>query len=143
MTKWYEVEPTGNATTNPDPNTLTTKNPGETAGTKKLAVSSAWATQDNKAIFPLLTKDKGGEDRRVTLAFIPSAGEAVTYTVNIWFHVGNNRWIQATENTPSADLTGSSIVYVENPDYPIFVQLSNISSGTINIEVDAATAQTA
>jgi hypothetical protein len=127
------------ATSNPDPNGLTTKAPYSLADSRKnmpFTQSAAWTTQAKKALFPIGVRSGEG-DKRIYLQFVPSGGAAVTYTVTMWqYNPVSNTWAKP-KNTPSISYTGEQRDYIDNPgDDAIFLQLSSISAGTISIYFD-------
>jgi len=80
----------------------------------------------------------------VLLNFFPSAGSTTTYTVDVWrynesYHRANptaKPWLQP-EDSPRVNATGSLSIYLANPDSaPWFIQLSDISSGTVAVWYD-------
>lgn len=132
------------ATTNPDPNSLTTPNPYPTPYVHSRSVSSGWTTQaatNCKALF-----HRGGSDgnglRPLQIAFTPSGGGAVTYTVTPWyFNKLSGKWHKPDDNA-AMNLTGYAAIRLENLDQvPVFLQLSSISAGNIDIHFDNGTAE--
>ena len=131
----------GTATTNPAPNTLTTANPYPTTYVDRMTVSSNWTSQGKKALFPLKLKDGQG-DTPISVLFVPSAGAAATYTVNLWRYCRlAGTWVQPKDNA-SFNLTGSQYTYIDRPgDEPIFLQISSVSSGTVAVYFDDSVAR--
>ncbi len=126
-----------NTTNRPDPNTLGTKNPYPATFINPLKVSSAWATQGKKALFPLGILDGRGQ-MPVKLHFIPSDGAAVTYTITMWMYNRlSNTWAKPANNA-SLSYTGETIDYIIDPgNDPIYLQVSSLSSGTLSIYFDS------
>jgi hypothetical protein len=125
------------ATTNPNPNTLTTVSPFRT-GKNFIdgdGASTAWTTQNRKMIAarPGLA-NAPNQGRKVRLKFVPSVA-AATYTVTAWIF---NQGTWATPFSASSNnYTGAAEDFYDNfDDSPVFFQLSNISSGTISIYFD-------
>lgn len=127
-------------TTNPDPNTLTVKSPYPTPYIAPQVVSAAWTAQARPALFPLGKTDIAGQVP-LKLHFVPSAGATVTYTVTIWMYDRlSNTWAKPANN-PSNTYTGEAIDCIYQPgNDAIFVQISNISNGTLSIFYDASAA---
>lgn len=126
------------ATTNPDPSTLGTTNPFDADGK---TIASAWTSQAKPALFPLGVKDQSGEVP-VRLLFKPSGGSAVTYTVTVWVWSSTASAWAKPYDSGSLSFTGnqSTVVYLPGNN-PIFLQLSSISTGTLSIYYDSATAE--
>lgn len=126
----------GDATTNQAPASLSTPNPYPTPYVDIRSISAAWTSQGTKALFP---RDSHNEDGQVPLlvAYKPSAGAAVTYTVTVWvFDNLANSWFKWKANNPTSytGLQSDLIYYPQN--MPTYFQLSSISSGTIAIYFD-------
>lgn len=126
------------ATTNPDPNSLTTKDPYG-AFTNRYAPQADWTTQaatNCKALVCRGASNRGGTVP-LSLAFVPANGAAVTYTVTIWeFNKLAGVWMKPQANS-SFSLTGYQSVQFPNPgEMPYFIQLSSISAGNIGIYFD-------
>jgi len=126
-------------TTQPDPNTLTTKNPYPTTFVSPLSVSSAWSSQGKKALFPLGIENGRGE-KPIKLHFVGSSAGA-TVTVTMWcYNRLSNTWGKVALNGTML-VTDGEIRYIENPgNDPIFLQLGTPSAGTFSIYFDASTA---
>lgn len=126
-------------TTNPDPNTLTTKNPYPTTFVNPLTVSTAWASQNKKALFPLGIQYKSAE-RPLKLHFVGSTAGA-TVTVTMWcYNRLSNTWGKVAVNGTQL-VTDGEIRYIENPgNDPIFLQLGTPSAGTFSIYYDSSLA---
>lgn len=135
------------ATTNPDPNSLSTKDP--TAATIALSnspASPAWIAQVStacKAIFPrklasVYNVNDWPGDNAIRIGFVPSGGAAITYTATLWYwNETATAWFKAP-GTETANFTGSDSWAIDNPgDAPWFIQLSSISAGTISIYYDS------
>lgn len=128
--------------TNPDPNTLTTKSPyvaAATRGPQPFSVSGAWTAQAQPALLPIGIRDGSG-DKPIKVHFVPSSGAAVTYTIKIWmYNPVSNSWASPKTNG-SISYTGEVIDYILNTGYDaIFLQLTTISAGTLSIYYDAST----
>jgi hypothetical protein len=125
-----------NTSSNPDPNTLATKNPYPSPFINPMSVSSAWTTQAKKALFPL-----GIDDSAIKLHFVPSGGASIVYTVVVWvYNKLSNSWTQPAVFA-SNTYTGEKLDYLENPgNDPIFLQISSISSGTLSVYFDSSLA---
>jgi hypothetical protein len=125
----------GNATTNPNPNTLTTVSPFPTPFTAPQAVSPAWIAQGKKALFPTAMLESV-LSAPIPVSFIPSVSTA-TYTVTLWrFNRVAGVWIQPRDNA-SQTITGACYTEISDPGKdPLFLQLSAISSGTVAIYYD-------
>jgi len=133
----------GTTTTNPAPNTLTTKNPGWNGegGCSNISVSSAWAAQANKAIFPFGVKDGRGE-KPLVIHVVPGAG-VTSVDVTAWYYNKTaNTWAKFPTNTPAITVTAAGLFFIENAlELPIFLQLSNFVGGTqATIYVDSRVA---
>jgi hypothetical protein len=130
------------ATSNPDPNTLTTKNPYKTVMDNPQTFSTAWISQAKKALFPLGVLDGSGE-KPIKLHFVPSSAGA-TYTVTMYvFDTLSGTWGIPFDNG-SLNLTGDQLTYIARPgNDPIFLKLSAISAGTLSIYFDGSTAKAA
>lgn len=136
------------STTNPDPNTLSTKNP--MTNTSQVGtdingsnVASAWVTQSStycKALFPKRTKDGAGEIP-IRVHFVPSSAGA-TFTVTVWiYNPKSNSWGKPYNNN-TFNFTGDTMHTISTPGAnPIFLQLSSISAGTISIYFDDSVAK--
>lgn len=127
------------AITNPAPSTLTTSNPFPAPYVDQKTASTAWATQASTNSNALT--HRGGLDGRgvkaLGLAFNPSGGASVTYTVTIWAYFNTiNAWVNPVDYGVY-NLKGPQSILIENV-YPVpyFVQLSNISSGNVDIWYD-------
>jgi hypothetical protein len=129
------------STTNPDPNTLGTKNPYPTVFINPMTVSTAWTTQGSKALFPQGKVVSHAQASAIKLHFVPSGGAAVTYTATIWFYNRlSNSWAKPYI-AASNSYAGEVVDYIQNPgNDPIYIQLSNISTGTVSIYYDTTTA---
>lgn len=125
----------GNATTNPNPNTLTTVSPFPTPFTGPQTVSSVWTAQGKRALFPTALLESV-LSAPVPVAFIPSVSSA-TYTVSLWrFNRVAGVWVPPKDNA-SLTFTGSRYTEISDPgEDPLFLQLSAISSGTVAIYYD-------
>ncbi len=124
------------ATTNPDPNTLSTKNPYPTPYVNARRVSAAWTSQGAKALFPTQASNGAGMVA-IPVLFSPSSAGA-TFTATVWqYQKLSNTWFKHTDN-PGIDYTGETGNRVINiyTDIPIFFQLASISTGTITIYFD-------
>lgn len=126
----------GTATTNPAPSTLSPVSPYPTPYINRSTVDAAWTAQAKPALFPLNSLNGNGQVK-IPVAFVASAGAAVTYTVNIWVYCKlSATWIQPKDNASFA-VTGSVFTYIDTPgEQAIFLQLSSISSGTVAIYFD-------
>jgi hypothetical protein len=127
----------GSATTNPAPSTLSTVSPYTNSSSYRFTPLSAWTTQAKPAI---ISKGIGGKCR---LDFKPSSA-AATYTVTIWVldRVTATWFTPDPNNSPSLNCTGSVETYLADMGTdPWFIQLSNISTGTVQILYDADVAQ--
>jgi hypothetical protein len=115
--------------------------------------STAWAGLTaagtySPAMLPRNAYHKG-INTPILLNFIPSAGEAVTYTVTVWtYNDTHARRTQATHpwSTPivagTYDLTGNQLVEIANEGSLLwYVQLSDISSGTVAVYFNNGTAE--
>ena len=131
------------ASTNPDPNTLSTKNPFSSPYVDRYTASSAWKLQAATNSTAIVSRDPnaGFNYTAPTFAFIPSAGSATTYTVTFWTYIPlATTWVKLQGQNFS--LTGHCNVLLQNNAYPmqghgpVFIQLSSISSGTIDIYYD-------
>lgn len=131
------------ATTNPDPNSLGTKNPFSSPYVDRYTASSTWKTQASSNATALVSRDPnaGINYTAPTFAFVPSNGSAVTYTATFWTYVAlANTWVKLQGQ--SYALTGNANAILQNSAYPmqghapIFVQLSGISAGTVDIYYD-------
>jgi len=129
------------ATSNPDPSTLSTLSPYPTPFVDSTSVSTAWSTQAKKALFPI-GADYNQPTTPIKFHVIPSNGEAVTYTITLWFfNRVTGTWAKAA-NSGSCSYTGCVVDYIENPGRdPMYLQLSDISSGTLSIYVDGRLAR--
>ncbi len=137
------------ATSNSDPNSLSTKRPYSAAtakgGSTPFKPDAAWVTQANKALFPVGTNALDSTNT-IKLHFIPSGGAAITYTVTVWmYNAVSNTWAKPRNNAGvTSSCTGETIEYLTNPGYDaIYIQLSTISAGTISIYYDPANANAA
>ena len=136
------------ASTNPDPNTLGTVAPlASTVTSWRGNISTDWTTQNKPALFPLPLRDQSGErvqggERPIRLHFVPSAGSGTTYTVTIWFFNPQSQTWSKPYDTPSLNLTGEQVTYINLPgSNPIFIQLSSICSGTVSVYYDRGVAE--
>ncbi len=124
----------GTATTNPNPNTLTTISPFS-SGTFSRTISAAWKTQAKPALF---FQGNLSETRnyKVPIAFVPSVSTA-SYTATMWKFVRKaNVWV-VPKDYSSFSFTGAVSTYIENPDEDaVFIQLSGISSGNVAVYYD-------
>jgi hypothetical protein len=128
----------GTSTTNPDPNTLGTPNPYPTPYVNVRTVSAAWAAQtitNSGALFPVGALNGQGQVP-IPLMFVPSAVGA-TYTVTLKkYGKLAATWVQPKDYA-SFNMTGSDFTEIVDPgENPWFIQLSNISSGTVAIYFD-------
>lgn len=134
------------ATTNGDPNSLGTKRPYTASQAQtyqdNLArlVSAAWTSQAKKALFPIGTRDGGG-DVPIKCHLIPSSGAAVTWTVVVWmYNAVSDSWAKPVVGA-SQNGTGEGIFYIDGAGYDaIWIQISTISAGTATIYFDGANA---
>jgi len=123
------------ATTNPNPNALSVVSPYPTPYVNRFTVSAAWAAQAGLAMFPTNALNGSGQVP-IPLQFIPSVAGA-TYTVTLWsFNKLANAWIQPKDNA-SFTMTGSDFTEISDPGVdPLWLQISNVSSGTVAIYFD-------
>jgi hypothetical protein len=135
-----ELGSTLSASTNPDPNTLATKSPYPTPFIAPMVVGTAWSAQGRVALFPIGLENKAGP-MPIKLHFLPSAGNATTYTITVWmYNRQSNTWAKPF-NTATVSYTGEAIDYIDQPgNDPIFLQISNVSSGTLSVFYDASVA---
>jgi len=140
MSNIIELQTARNATTNPDPNTLTTPDPIGDSYSGKTA-SPGWIAQGNKAIFPKYSPP-GGPNQPITMIFDPANGAAVTYTATLWRWIDDlGEWVKAA-GVSSQNYTGTASDTIENPGTtPWFIQLSSISAGNISLYVDGDLAE--
>lgn len=93
-----------------------------------------------KAILPIGAENGAGK-LDLNLFAATSAGSAVTWTATVWFYRSsstNSGWYKNTLLTPALNFTGSSGFIVNSETYqPAYIELSSISSGTINLQADA------
>ena len=129
------------ASSNPDPTTLGTTNPYPTPFVDSTVVSGSWTSQASKALFPI-GADYNQPETAIKFHIIPSAGETTTYTVTLWFfNKVSGTWAKSASNN-SINYTGSVVDYIDNPGRdPMFLQLSNISAGTLSVYVDGRLAR--
>ncbi|MCA9790001.1 MAG: hypothetical protein R2857_14375 [Vampirovibrionales bacterium] len=130
--------------TNPDPNTLTTTAPYTLSQARSAAPflpTTAWKTQGNTALFPLGAKDGSG-DISIKLHFLPSAGAATTYTINVWmYNPVSDTWAQP-KNNGSIAYTGAAIDTISAPGHDaLFLEINTLSAGTLSIYFDPSNAQ--
>lgn len=131
-----------NATTNPDPNSLTTKSPYPKPYVNSTTISAAWSSQGAKAIFPRQAADEQGLIA-IPVLFVPSTAEA-TFTAVIWqYDKSSNTWFKHSTNSSTnyTGETGNTILNIYT-NQPIFIQLTTISAGTIDIYFDNGIAST-
>lgn len=128
------------ATSNPDPNTLTTKNPYPATYVNRRTVSAAWTTQAKKGLFPTELVNGVGAIS-IPVQFVPSLAGA-TFTATVWqYSKLSNTWFKHQSN-PAVNYTGETGNLIANLyDTPLFIQLSSISSGTISIYFDNGLAE--
>ncbi len=121
---------------NPNPTTLSTPNPYPTPFVNSTTVSTAWSTQAKKALFPL-GADYNLPDTPIKVHFVPSGGSTVSYTLTLWFFNRlTNTWAPAS-NSGSATYQGEAVDYIDNPGRdPIFLQIANLSSGSLSVYFD-------
>lgn len=124
----------GTATTNPAPNSLGTPSPA-TFANGQYTVAAGWTSQASKALFPNDIRDGSGS-KHIELEFVPSVAGA-NYTVTVWqWNRLASTWVQPANNA-SKTYTGAQSDFLEDPGQdPWFIQLSNISSGTVAIYFD-------
>lgn len=129
------------ASTNPNPNTLGTIRPFPTPYTNSTSVSSSWTSQGIKALFPV-GADYNNPMEPIKFSVTPSGGDAVTYTLTLWFYdILSGVWAKSA-NSNTVSYTGSIVDYIDNPGRdPMFIQISDLSSGTLIINVDGRLAR--
>lgn len=140
---------TRDASTNGDPNSLSTKRPYTSAQARTYSdqlaqyVSTAWTDQANPALFPIGTRNGTG-DVPIKLHVIPSGGAAVTWTLTTWmYNATSNSWAKPIINATQSG-TGEGIFYLDNAGYDaIYLQISALSAGTLTIYHDGANARVA
>lgn len=134
------------ATTNPDPNGLTTTDPYDSTTndySDRYTAAPEWTTQAatySNAIIHRGCKDGRGQVS-IDLAFSPSGGSAITYTIKVWFYVdAEDKWVNPASNG-SIDCTGYTATKIEAPGYaPVFLEVDSISSGSVDIYFNNGTA---
>lgn len=135
---WALFKAAADATSNPNPATGLTVAPISISSTS-VTPTAAWTAAGYKALFT----DGGGCNGSnqfgapIFLSFFPSAGDAVTYTVTIWRYIRvKDEWVKVA-GSDSNNYTGYKSDYISQPGRdPLFIQLSSISSGTIDIYYD-------
>ncbi len=137
MTNMAVLVAAGTALTNPNPNTgLTTVDPFGTNG-GLYTPQQAWIDQAKMCIAMRQPTTAHLFLPSCRLDFQPSAGAAATYTVTMWHLNKITRTWYIPKDNNTFTLTGNQFTYLENPDTdPWFPQLSNISSGTVQIMYD-------
>lgn len=137
------------ATTNPDPSTLGTPNPYDgltpTEDEDRFIVASAWTTQSStncKALISVNTRDYSADHADIELAFEPSGGAAVTYTLTVWqWSTLGACWVKPYDN-PSLSFTGNQKTTIERPGVaPWFIQVNTISAGSLGIYFSSKSAR--
>jgi hypothetical protein len=124
--------------TNPDPNTLATTNPYGASPAHTQLVSAAWTSQNRRAFFPDPLRDYL-YNSPIALSFVPSGGNATTYSVTLWKWDGTT-WVKPA-NTPTQSYAGAILTYIENPGRnPWFMQINTLSTGTLTVRFDQAAA---
>lgn len=130
------------ATTNPDPNGLSTKDPYGTY-VNEYTSQAAWvnqsATNSPALVMRGISRQKGGA--LLPLAFVPSGGDAVTMTIKIWewCHLAAT-WVKP-QTGHSWSLTGFASILVPVPSSgPFFVEVDAISAGNVDIYYDSGLA---
>jgi hypothetical protein len=134
------------ATTNPSPNSLSVISPynvGFPYPADPQKIVSAWTNQGTKAVFPNAVR--GTEfNSPIWIAFNPSGGSAVTYTISYWkFCAAGGFWAKSAILSPGQVTAGQSSYTGPQLDYiqpcgrePWFLQVNSISSGTLAIYVN-------
>ena len=139
MARFLLLAQDATSSTRPNPNTLTLKNPGWK--TPLDSPSSAWQTQNARALLPLSPADGRGETPMI-VHVKPGAG-VTSVDVTAWFYVDAlDSWVQFSKNTPTLTFTQASLLFIENPSgLPCFLQVSNLVGGTtVSLYVDGQTA---
>ena len=128
----------GNATTNPNPNTLVPSSPFPTPYIDRRTPSSSWPGVGKSRALSLRggRVGKGEGQVGIPIEFICTSPGA-TYSVLIW------KWNQLAQvwvvpsDYGSITYTGDTSTYIDHPDDdPIYIQLTGISSGNIGIYYD-------
>lgn len=128
------------AASNPNPNTLGVVSPYPSPIINIVTPSAAWVAQGRLALVPkgVAEADEDSRNQRYWLGFDPQGGAAITYDVDIWvFNRTTGTWMQPV-TAASGSFTGPAMDYIELPPFaPVFIQLSNISAGLIDIQYDS------
>ena len=122
--------------TNPNPNTLTTRNPYPTPYLDYRTVSTAWTSQGIKAFFAKSTNGLPAKNTSLNVHLVPSVSGA-TFSVTLWvFNKLTGTWAQV-KSSPTTNYTGETVDTISNLiDVPYYLQLNSISSGTMSIYFD-------
>ncbi len=135
------------ATTNPDPNTLTAKNPGgrldpDPAWANQSAVAPNGTTTFGKCLIP--KKMPNGEFVPYIWLFVkPGDGAAVTWTLTSYLHSKTAAAWAAVESPLASTVsgTGNGVVRIDNPgEIPIYLSPTALSEGSLSIYFDQDTA---
>lgn len=129
----------GDATSHPDPNTLTFKNPYPTPRLSPFKLSDDFIAQGKK-VFVLKGKENWGGPAPLGVRFIPSVPDAnITATLFIYSFTTES-WYQPASN---ATITFSNVyaegvsTEIENPPaYTACYFALNVSDGTADVYVD-------
>lgn len=104
-------------------------------------VSAAWIAIGKPALFPLDIKDNGVR-LPLALAFAPSDGDSVTYTIVLFgYDAAANSWTMLNDNGET-DFSGTKSTTINDPGLydAIFPCISALSGGTLTIDYDASVA---
>ena len=143
MSRWIQLASAASVTMNPNPNSLGTISPFPGTYIDGQSVSAAWTTQTSKGIFPLPVKEETAQVP-LQLHFIPSAGTSATYAITLWrFDRLSGTWSKVANNATN-NYQGDCFdkIAAVGTD-PMFLQLTSISGGTLQIDIngDLASAQ--
>ena len=139
MARFQLLAQDASASSRPNPNTLTSKNPGWKTPLDK--PSTVWQTQGARALLPLEPPNGRGETPMI-VHVQPGAG-VTSVDVTAWFYVDAlDSWVTFSKNTPALTFTQASLLFIENPSgLPCFLQVSNLVGGsTVSLYVDGQTA---
>lgn len=123
------------AATNPAPNTLSPVSPYATSTDNRFTAQPTWTALSKPAIVPRYNDNADSQKGR--LDFNPSNGAAVTYTITVWvLDRVTGTWYTPQDNA-SATFTGPISAWLYNLGVdPWFIQVSNVSAGTVRIMYD-------
>lgn len=130
--------------TRPDPNTLGIPDPYGTPSPADFDdVSAAWTGQGIKAIFPRLTEQQIESHPPHIWFMLDPSDPGATVDLAIWFwHKESGRWIQPATGGAASYGPDSLADFIDEVLLaPMYLEVTAISSGTVDIYVDEFTSE--